>query len=190
MVCCNCICNKQDARVNCNPARCIRTYRTEDMPDIRPVTHLPAGSNSLTTYSSTSSTMPESVSSNDASMRATNVLGTELQPCSHDPKTGFYRTGFCTTGPEDRGSHVVCAQMTESFLSFTKAQGNDLSTPRPAYDFPGLNPGDRWCLCAARWEEARQAGCAPPVVLEATHPAALNVVDLDVLKNHAVTEDA
>jgi len=126
----------------------------------------------------------EALASNGAA-----VLGTPLQPCSHDPETGFYRTGFCTTGPEDRGRHVVCAQMTAAFLSFTKAQGNDLSTPRPAYNFPGLTPGDRWCLCAARWEEARQAGCAPPVVLEATHPAVLNVVDLDVLKTHAVTED-
>ncbi len=136
-----------------------------------------------------SSSSPEAVSSNGSAEHATNVLGTDLQPCSHDPETGFYRTGFCTTGPEDRGSHVVCAQMTAEFLSFTKAQGNDLSTPRPAYDFPGLNPGDRWCLCAARWEEARQAGCAPPVVLDATHPAVLEVVDLDVLKAHAVNSD-
>jgi len=120
---------------------------------------------------------------------ATNVLGSALQPCSHDPETGFYRTGYCTTGPEDRGTHVVCAQMTAEFLSFTKAQGNDLSTPRPAYDFPGLNPGDRWCLCAARWEEARTAGCAPPVVLEATHPAVLDVVDLETLKAHALSSD-
>lgn len=125
-----------------------------------------------------------------AATNATNVLGSALQPCSHDPETGFYRTGYCTTGPEDRGTHVVCAQMTTAFLAFTKARGNDLSTPRPAYNFPGLEPGDRWCLCAARWKEAYEAGCAPPVVLEATHPAVLEVVDLDVLKTHAVANDA
>ena len=137
-----------------------------------------------------SSSPDASAATNGAAEHGSNVLGTALQPCSHAPTTGFYRTGYCATGPEDRGSHVVCAQMTAEFLSFTKAQGNDLSTPRPAYDFPGLTPGDRWCLCAARWEEAREAGCAPPVVLEATHPAVLNVVDLDVLKAHAVAEDA
>ncbi|PSQ89526.1 MAG: DUF2237 domain-containing protein [Bacteroidetes bacterium QS_8_64_10] len=115
-----------------------------------------------------------------------NVLGGDLAPCSTDPTTGFYRTGACETGPEDRGDHVVCAQMTEAFLSFTKAQGNDLSTPQPRFDFPGLEPGDRWCLCAARWEEAREAGVAPPVVLEATHESALETLDLDDLEEHAV----
>ncbi|PSQ97996.1 MAG: DUF2237 domain-containing protein [Bacteroidetes bacterium SW_9_63_38] len=114
-----------------------------------------------------------------------NVLGTELQPCSQDPVTGFFRTGRCDTGPRDRGQHVVCAQMTEDFLRYTKAQGNDLSTPRPEWDFPGLEPGDCWCLCAARWQEALEAGCAPPVVLAATHEKALEVLSLDDLKAHA-----
>jgi hypothetical protein len=116
---------------------------------------------------------------------AENVLGGALADCSHDPVTGFYRNGCCDTGPEDRGVHVVCAVMTDDFLAFTKAQGNDLSTPRPQYDFPGLTPGDRWCLCAARWEEARRAGHAPPVVLDATHAKALDLVALDDLKAHA-----
>ena len=116
---------------------------------------------------------------------AQNVLGDDLQPCCSDPMTGFYRNGRCDTGPEDRGTHVVCAEMTEAFLSFTKKQGNDLSTPRPAFDFPGLSPGDRWCLCAARWKEAYEAGVAPPVHLEATHEAALAVIPLDTLKAHA-----
>ncbi len=117
---------------------------------------------------------------------AENVLGSALAPCSTDPVTGFYRNGCCDTGPEDRGVHVVCAVMTDDFLAFTKAQGNDLSTPRPQYDFPGLTPGDRWCLCAARWDEARRAGHAPPVVLDATHAKALEIVALADLKAHAV----
>lgn len=128
--------------------------------------------------------------SNGTSYERANVLGTALQPCGQDPQTGFYRTGYCTTGPEDQGSHVVCAEMTEAFLSFTKAQGNDLSTPRPAYNFPGLAPGDRWCLCAARWKEAYEAGCAPPVVLDATHASALKVVSEDALQAHAVSSDS
>ena len=100
--------------------------------------------------------------------------------------TGFYRTGCCETGPRDRGRHVVCAEMTAAFLRFTKAQGNDLSTPRPEWNFPGLEPGDRWCLCAARWQEALEAEVAPPVVLSATHEKALDLLDLDDLKAHAV----
>lgn len=115
-----------------------------------------------------------------------NVLGGVLRACSTDPKTGFYRTGRCETGPRDVGRHVVCAEMTAAFLQFTKAQGNDLSTPRPEMNFPGLEPGDRWCLCAARWKEALQADVAPPVVLSATNRAALDVVDVDDLKAHAV----
>jgi len=114
-----------------------------------------------------------------------NVLGTALQSCSQDPVTGFFRTGSCETGPRDRGQHVVCAEMTETFLQFTKAKGNDLSTPRPEWDFPGLEPGDCWCLCAARWQEALEAGCAPPVILEATHEKALEVLSLDDLRAHA-----
>ncbi len=115
-----------------------------------------------------------------------NVLGGVLRACSNDPTTGFYRTGHCETGPRDRGNHVVCAEMTEEFLQFTKAQGNDLSTPRPDWDFPGLDPGDRWCLCAARWQEALEAGVAPPVLLSATHQKALEMLELSDLKAHAV----
>ncbi len=114
----------------------------------------------------------------------TNVLGEELQPCSRAPLTGFYRTGACETGPDDLGTHVVCAVMTEDFLAFTRARGNDLSTPRPELRFPGLAPGDRWCLCVSRWKEAREAGVAPPVVLEATHARALDVVSLGELREH------
>lgn len=112
--------------------------------------------------------------------RDRNVLGQPLRPCCTDPVTGFYRTGYCQTGPEDLGRHVVCAEMTEKFLAYTRAQGNDLSSPQNG--FPGLKPGDRWCLCAARWEQARREGAAPPVVLAATHEAALEILDLDALK--------
>ncbi|MEO1075432.1 MAG: DUF2237 domain-containing protein [Bacteroidota bacterium] len=115
-----------------------------------------------------------------------NVLGTPLQPCSVDPLTGFFRTGDCRTGPQDRGTHVVCAEMTEAFLRFTRSRGNDLSTPIPAYGFPGLKPGDRWCLCVLRWKEALDAGVAPPVVLDATHARTLSVVDLDTLQAYAL----
>lgn len=115
-----------------------------------------------------------------------NVLGGTLRACSRNPETGFYRNGRCQTGPRDLGHHVVCAEMTEAFLTFTKQKGNDLVTPRPEMDFPGLEPGDRWCLCAARWQEAVEAGAAPPVVLAATNEAALEVVDLDTLRTHAL----
>ncbi|OZC01728.1 DUF2237 family protein [Rubricoccus marinus] len=115
-----------------------------------------------------------------------NVLGTALQTCGTDPVTGFYRDGCCETGPDDHGTHVVCAVMTADFLAFTRARGNDLSTPRPEYRFPGLTPGDRWCLCVSRWREALEAGVAPPVVLEATHRKALDVVSLNDLHAHAV----
>lgn len=115
-----------------------------------------------------------------------NVLGGALRACSTEPETGFYRTGRCETGPQDLGRHVVCAKMTEAFLQFTRRQGNDLVTPRPEMNFPGLEPGDRWCLCAARWQEAVEAGVAPPVVLEATNESALEVLDLDTLKTHAL----
>jgi uncharacterized protein len=116
-----------------------------------------------------------------------NVLGTELQTCCTDPLTGFFRTGICVTGPQDLGTHVICAQITTEFLTFTKSQGNDLSTPVPASNFPGLNPGDRWCLCASRWKEALAAGVAPPVDLAATHSAALNVVSWSDLQTHAIS---
>ncbi|MBP7002215.1 DUF2237 domain-containing protein [Amaricoccus sp.] len=115
-----------------------------------------------------------------------NVLGEPLKPCAFDPATGFFRDGCCNTGPQDRGSHTVCARMTAEFLAFSKARGNDLSTPRPEYGFPGLRPGDRWCLCAARWQEAWLAGAAPKVALASTHRAALEHVSLEALKAHAL----
>lgn len=114
-----------------------------------------------------------------------NVIGTELQPCSLSPLTGFYRDGCCNTGAEDAGVHTVCVKVTAGFLSFSKAVGNDLSTPMPAHGFPGLKPGDRWCLCASRWKEAYDAGEAPEVVLESTHAATLEWADLDELVEHA-----
>jgi len=117
---------------------------------------------------------------------ATNVLGGPLQPCSVEPRTGFYRDGCCNTGPEDLGLHVVCTQVTAEFLEFSAEQGNDLSTPMPEFGFPGLKPGDRWCVCAGRWREALDAGVAPPVVLAATHEETLAVVTLDDLKQHAI----
>src|ERR1700684_780595 len=117
---------------------------------------------------------------------ALNVLGGELVPCSLAPRTGFYRNGCCETGPEDVGLHTVCAVMTAEFLAFSKAAGNDLSTPMPEYGFPGLKPGDRWCLCAPRWKEALDAGMAPQVVLEATHEETLAITTLGVLKDYAV----
>jgi uncharacterized protein (DUF2237 family) len=117
---------------------------------------------------------------------ARNVLGGELQSCSLDPVTGFFRNGCCETGPHDVGLHTVCAVMTAEFLAFSRAMGNDLSTPVPEYAFPGLKPGDRWCLCAPRWKEALDAGAAPKIVLEATHEETLAIVPLGVLKDHAV----
>jgi uncharacterized protein (DUF2237 family) len=115
-----------------------------------------------------------------------NVLGRPLADCSHRPRTGYFRDGSCRTGSDDRGVHVVCARVTEEFLAFSRDRGNDLVTPRPAWGFPGLKPGDRWCLCAARWKEALDAGAAPPVVLEATHVAALEYVSLAELRACAV----
>ncbi|OFC36099.1 DUF2237 family protein [Acidithiobacillus caldus] len=114
-----------------------------------------------------------------------NVLGTALLACGFAPKTGFYRDGFCRAGREDGGMHGVCAVVTEAFLSFSRDRGNDLITPRPQWDFPGLQPGDRWCLCALRWKEALLAGCAPPVVLEATDAVCLKVLNRDDLLAHA-----
>ena len=115
-----------------------------------------------------------------------NVLGGPLGVCSEAPVTGFFRTGCCDTSPEDIGRHTVCIVATEEFLAFSKARGNDLSTPRPEYDFPGVQPGQRWCLCAARWREALQAGKAPQVVLNATNEATLDIVSLEDLKRFAV----
>ena len=117
---------------------------------------------------------------------ARNVLGGVLQDCSFRPLTGFYRDGCCQTGPDDLGVHTVCALMTAEFLEFSVARGNDLVTPVPAFGFPGLKPGDRWCLCAARWKEALDAGVAPPLVLTATHEATLEYVSLAELKKHAI----
>ncbi len=117
---------------------------------------------------------------------ALNVLGQELLPCSNAPLTGFFRNGCCETGPDDLGLHTVCAVMTSEFLAFSRRAGNDLSTPRPDLHFPGLKPGDRWCLCAPRWKEALDAGAAPGVVLEATHEETLAIVTLDVLRAYAV----
>ena len=120
---------------------------------------------------------------------AKNVFGEALIACCYEPKTGFYRDGYCHTGPEDRGTHTVCAIMTEEFLEFTKSRGNDLSTAIPAYQFPGLKPGDKWCLCALRWKEAYLAGKAPKVVLEATNEKTLQVVPLDALVAHAFKQE-
>ena len=114
-----------------------------------------------------------------------NVLGGTLRPCSTEPMTGFYRDGCCNTGPADAGSHTVCAVMNAAFLQYTAERGNNLSTPRPEMRFPGLKPGDRWCLCAARWREAYDDGVAPDVVLEATHLSAADAVGLDALREHA-----
>ncbi len=115
-----------------------------------------------------------------------NVFGEQLEICSLDSATGFTRSGQCETGPEDVGSHTVCAQVTQDFLEFSRSRGNDLLTPMPQAGFPGLRPGDRWCLCAARWREALEAGCAPRVALRATHQRALEVVSLQELKAHAI----
>lgn len=117
---------------------------------------------------------------------AKNVLGTPLRTCCRKPMTGFYRNGRCDTGPGDFGVHVVCVRVTAEFLRFSRGAGNDLSTPMPAYAFPGLKPGDCWCLCAQRWQEAFEAGKAPEVVLEATHMAALEFCGLDDLKRFAI----
>lgn len=115
-----------------------------------------------------------------------NVFGEPIQPCSLSPITGWYRNGCCDTGPGDYGMHVVCTEVTEEFLEFSREAGNDLSTPVPEYGFPGLKPGDRWCVCVTRWKEAYEAGVIAPVVLEATHISALEFVSLEELREHAV----
>lgn len=116
---------------------------------------------------------------------ALNVFGLPLQACCHDPITGYFRDGYCKTMAEDRGTHVICALVTEEFLQFSKNRGNDLITPVPQWEFPGLKPGDRWCLCVSRWLEAEKAGVAPQVVLEATHEIALEYTELDTLVKYA-----
>jgi uncharacterized protein len=118
-----------------------------------------------------------------------NVVGGELLPCSNDPVTGFYRDGCCGTGPEDAGSHTVCVVTTPDFLEFSQMAGNDLVTPRPDWGFPGLEPGDRWCICAARWLEAYRAGCAPPVVLGATHERVTDIVPIELLTSLAAAPE-
>jgi uncharacterized protein (DUF2237 family) len=115
-----------------------------------------------------------------------NVLGGELEECGTDPLTGFHRDGCCSTGAEDLGNHTVCAVVSSEFLAHQRSTGNDLVTPRPELGFEGLRPGDRWCVCAARWQEAYEAGAAPPVVLAATHERALEVIPLEALREHAV----
>jgi uncharacterized protein (DUF2237 family) len=115
-----------------------------------------------------------------------SVLGNELRTCCESPLTGFYRDGHCKTGAGDVGLHLICAEVTEEFLQFSKARGNDLVSPQPAVGFPGLKPGDRWCLCVSRWKEALQAGVAPPVILAATHVSALEYVDFVDLRAHAL----
>ena len=116
------------------------------------------------------------------SIASKNVLGTPLQKCCDSPKTGFYRDGLCQTGPQDHGTHVVCATLTKEFLEFTKTRGNDLITAKPDWNFPGLKPGDKWCLCALRWLEAKKAGVAPKIELEATHEKMLEFAPLEELK--------
>ena len=115
-----------------------------------------------------------------------NVLGQKLELCCSSPVTGFYRDGFCQTGDRDIGVHVICAEVTDKFLAYTKMQGNDLGTPAPMFNFPGLKAGDRWCLCASRWKEALDAGVAPPVHIAATHEAALKIVSLQLLQQHQI----
>jgi uncharacterized protein (DUF2237 family) len=129
--------------------------------------------------------MPQTARKSATEVPARNVLGTELEPCSLDPLTGFFRDGCCNTDELDRGLHVVCARMTTEFLGFSGNRGNDLVTPRPEFNFPGLKPGDQWCLCALRWKEAFDAGVAPHVVLHATHERALDVVSLEQLRSRA-----
>lgn len=114
-----------------------------------------------------------------------NVLGTALETCGLDPLTGFQRDGTCSSGPQDIGSHTVCAEVNEIFLEYSRSVGNDLSTPLPEHGFPGLKPGDKWCVCASRWLQAYEAGCAPPVYIRATHERALQVIDLNILKKFA-----
>lgn len=135
----------------------------------------------------TTSPIPEAVCISIMSLPK-NVFGKELSPCCQSPVTGFYRDGYCKTGPDDYGLHLVCAQMTADFLAFSRKQGNDLITPRPEMDFPGLKPGDCWCLCVERWKEALDAGVACPVRLESTHISTLEFVSLEDLQAHAVDD--
>lgn len=121
---------------------------------------------------------------------ARNVLGSELAVCSKDPVTGFFRDGCCNTNGDDGGMHTICVVMTEEFLTFSKERGNDLSTPRPEYGFPGLKAGNQWCVCLIRWKEALDAGAAPPVVLEATHASVVEFIDLETLREYSAGEES
>ena len=121
-----------------------------------------------------------------AEEKAKNILGTDLQSCCTSPMTGFFRDGYCNTNHMDQGTHVVCAVVTDEFLQFTKSTGNDLTTPRPEYKFPGLKAGDGWCLCAMRWKEAYDAGVAPPIKPQSTHEKALEIIDQEALKKHYI----
>lgn len=125
----------------------------------------------------------------DARYSRKNVLGGHLKRCCLSPKTGYFRDGYCRTDETDDGKHVICAEMTAQFLAFTKKLGNNLSTPRPEFNFPGLKPGDRWCLCALRWKEAYKAGVAPPVILEACQKSALEIVSLECLQQYAIEQN-
>lgn len=141
----------------------------------------------LVAVGATNSAFASSNNGNGATDGPKNVYGRDLALCSTSPKTGYFRNGFCETGPTDFGTHTVCAQVTADFLEFTKARGNDLMTPHPQYQFPGLKPGDGWCLCASRWAEAQRAGVAPPVVLEASHSKTLQYVSMADLESHSVS---
>jgi uncharacterized protein len=132
---------------------------------------------------STTSSTPSTSSGKEGGL---SVFGRPLEPCSERPKTGFFRDGCCNTSPDDRGAHVVCAQMTAEFLAFSRERGNDLSTPAPQFGFPGLRPGDRWCLCAERWKEALDAGCAPPLYLASTHERALEYISFEQMRRYAL----
>lgn len=129
---------------------------------------------------------PEDDQAQEQEVTQNNVLGEPLEACSIQPITGFYRNGYCETGPEDRGAHTVCAEMSDAFLSYSASVGNDLSTPRPEFGFPGLQAGDRWCLCATRWLQALEAGVAPPIVLRATHESILELTSLETLLAHGL----
>jgi uncharacterized protein (DUF2237 family) len=120
---------------------------------------------------------------------AKNVLGEKLQTCCTSPLTGFYRNGCCDTGVDDLGKHIVCAQVTAEFLAFSKLRGNDLTTPAPMFNFPGLKAGDKWCLCVSRWKEALEAGVAPPLILAATHESTLDYVPLPILEEYAINSN-
>ena len=133
--------------------------------------------------------MPDGLSRNEPSNYQKNVLGSKLEICSLQPMTGFYRNGCCETDENDMGLHTVCAEMTNEFLEFSKSVGNDLSTPRPEFDFRGLVQGDFWCLCASRWQQAFESGKAPKVKLSSTNIATLNICNLDDLKKHAINEN-